>query len=492
MPSGSRGPSQDNLLPHSVDAEKGVLSSMMQSPASVIPIVLRQITADFFFVPAHRTVFCELRKLFSSNGANFDLIMLTQHFVDVGQVNSIGGPAFLTEVYNFVPSAENVTYYIEILRDKYGFRSIIEVCNQSARLAHEISADPSTGPQDMFDQLQRKLDETKNVLSGSRALPELHDVSKFLGANRPAEPPEIVKGLLHQGSKLIVGGTSKGRKTYALLDLAISVTCGVSWWGFECGQGRVCYLNLELQEPFFYQRVEDICRAKQCTLSPNALMGWTLRGHGKAIESLANDLLPMLLRQEFLLIIVDPIYKALGNRDENKAGDVATMLNELERIAVRTGAAVAFGAHYSKGNQAAKESIDRIGGSGVFARDPDSILTMTAHQALEAFTVDATLRNFKPIEPFVLRWEWPLFVKDDALNPADLKQPKNRGRPTSAVQNAERLLDLIAEGGLRYGEFLKAAQNHFGIKEKAFEKYFSILKANGRIQKVDELWILTA
>jgi len=37
---------------------------------------------------------------------------------------------------------------------------------------------------------------------------------------------------------------------------------------------------------------------------------------------------------------------------------------------VKTGAAVGFGAHYSKGNQAGKEAIDRVSGSGVFARDP--------------------------------------------------------------------------------------------------------------------------
>ena len=56
------------------------------------------------------------------------------------------------------------------------------------------------------------------------------------------------------------------------------------------------------------------------------------------------------------------------------------MLNEIEALAVETGAAVAFGAHYSKGNQAGKEVIDRIGGSGVFARDPDSILNFTRHE----------------------------------------------------------------------------------------------------------------
>ncbi len=189
----------------------------------------------------------------------------------------------------------------------------------------------------------------------------------------------------------------------------------------------MCYINFEIQEPFFCQRTEDICGAKGVTFEEGQLMVWHLRGHTEGIEKMVAELMLGLLRENFTLIIFDPIYKALGGRDENKAGDVASLCNELERVAVKTGAAIAFGAHYSKGNQAAKESIDRIGGSGVFARDPDAILTMTAHEMEECFTVEATLRNFKPLPAFVVRWEWPLFYRDAAADPTALKQVK-KGR----------------------------------------------------------------
>lgn len=281
-------------------------------------------------------------------------------------------------------------------------------------------------------------------------LPPLRDLSTILGQNLPPEPPELVKGLLHQGSKLIIGGTSKGRKTFSLLDLAISVQAGVKWWGFPTTQGRVCYINFEIQESFFARRIESIAQAKNTTIHPGMLMGWTLRGHADGIEKMAEDMLDDLLEGQFALIIFDPIYKALGDRDENKAGDVASMLNELESIAVKTGAAIAFGAHYSKGNQAAKESIDRIGGSGVFARDPDSILTMTAHEQEDCFTVEATLRNFPPIEPFVLQWQYPLFYVVDNLDPSALKQTPG-GRPK---KDDSPFLDLLAHP-MTFSEWLK-------------------------------------
>src|SRR5208282_4805856 len=96
--------------------------------------------------------------------------------------------------------------------------------------------------------------------------------------------------------------------------------------------------------------------------------------------------------------------------------------NAVESLSVESGAAVAFGAHYSKGNQAGKEAIDRISGSGVFARDPDTILNFTRHEETDAFTVDATLRNFKPIAPLCVRWQYPLMRRDESLDPAKLKK----------------------------------------------------------------------
>jgi regulatory protein RepA len=60
---------------------------------------------------------------------------------------------------------------------------------------------------------------------------------------------------------------------------------------------------------------------------------------------------------------------------QNKAGDIGFLVNEFEKLA-----AVISCAHYSEGNQAGKESIDRISGSGIFAWDPDTIMKLTAHK----------------------------------------------------------------------------------------------------------------
>jgi hypothetical protein len=66
--------------------------------------------------------------------------------------------------------------------------------------------------------------------------------------------------------------------------------------------------------------------------------------------------------------------------------------------------------------------MDRISGSGVFARDPDTIVRMTRHKVDDAFAVKMTLSNHLPQEPFVVRREHPLTVIDVKLLPAKLRQ----------------------------------------------------------------------
>src|SRR3974390_1312436 len=119
---------------------------------------------------------------------------------------------------------------------------------------------------------------------------------------------------------------------------------------------------------------------------------------------------------------------------------MAALMNELERLAVKSRAAVVFGAHYSKGNQANKESIDRVSGSGVYGRDPDSILNFTRHEEQGAFVVEADLRNLPPLQPFVVKWEYPLMIRDCGLNPQKLKTNISK----KAIYTVDDLLKVLA------------------------------------------------
>ena len=182
---------------------------------------------------------------------------------------------------------------------------------------------------------------------------------------------------------------------------------------------------------------------------------------------------------KYALIIIDPIYKGLGGRDKNSAGDISQLCNELEQIAVVTGAAVLFAAHFSKGNQAGKEAIDRIGGSGVFSRDPDTIITLTKHETEGAFTVDLILRNLPEQPSFVVRWDFPLMKVDSSLDPEDLKKCGGRKRE----HDANDLWQLLSTGPLTSTEWQRKADNELGISRRTFYALKRQLDTTGRILK---------
>jgi hypothetical protein len=314
-------------------------------------------------------------------------------------------------------------------------------------------------------------------------LPAIVDAAEFI-ATALIEPPKLIAGILHQGSKLVVGGGSKSFKTWTLLDAALSVSHGVPWLGRETEKGPVLFLNFEIQKWSIQRRIAAIADAKRIRIEPGQLAIMNLRGRAAHYGTLLPQIKAAAIGK-YSMIVLDPIYKLYGGTDENSAGDVAKLLNALEDLACTTGAAIAFGAHFSKGNQAGKESIDRISGSGVFARDPDSLLVLTRHEEDDAFTVEATLRNFEPLAPFVVRWDYPLMVPDAELDPAKLKQAGGR----KPMHSPDDLLRLLTPGGMLAKEWIAAADNE-GISARTFYRLKKTLEQQDQVihERVSQLW----
>lgn len=486
-----------SAFPHSIEAEKAVLGSIFAAALRGPELARKamyfaegKVSSSHFYYPAHAEVWDAMKVLHLENEP-LDFVTVTQSLESAQMLDKAGGMEYLTELGTFIPSEVNLDYYIQILQEKKGLRDLQILANKLTEQAKIPGASPSA----ILELAQETL---KRIATSQKVgvLPDLDDMTDLTGENLPAPPPELVANLLHKGSKLIIGGTSKGRKTFSLMDLAISVATGTPWWGFPTIKGKVCYINFEIQRPFFARRFQDICRAKAVKVEKGMFHCWTLRGYVEGIEKMAAEITKILLQEDYVLIIFDPIYKALGDRDENKAGDVASMLNELEAIAVKTGAAIAFGAHYSKGNQAAKDAMDRIGGSGVFARDPDAILTMTPHEEEEAFTVDCTLRNFAPQPPFVVRWDWPIFTRDDALNPDSLKKPKQVGKTRAGdgqfqkKYKLEHILDCLKEAsnGRTPTQLKNLVQEQTGMGKTVFWELWDEAKISPWVIQKDRLF----
>jgi replicative DNA helicase len=154
FPTSPTGSAQDihRAPPHSVEAEQGVLGSMLISPRDAIAEVVEKINEEYFYVPAHQTIFTVLVDLWNV-GAAIDLITFTQVLRDRNLLETVGGAALVTSLFTFVPTAANVGYYLEIVRDKYILRSIIAASTESVRRAYEEQDEVGN----LLDEVEQKI-----------------------------------------------------------------------------------------------------------------------------------------------------------------------------------------------------------------------------------------------------------------------------------------------------------------------------------------------
>jgi len=123
-------------------------------------------------------------------------------------------------------------------------------------------------------QLARQLQQAGISLQRAASLRSRHPA--------PAAPPQVIEGLLHQGCKMILGGTSKSNKSWCLLDLAMSVASGEKWWGHRCARMPVVYINFELPRWSIGQRINALAGARpECQGLGDTLALWNLRGRSR-------------------------------------------------------------------------------------------------------------------------------------------------------------------------------------------------------------------
>ena len=194
--------------------------------------------------------------------------------------------------------------------------------------------------------------------------------------NLPELSPPLINGVLRQGHKMLIAGPSKAGKSYALIELTCAIAEGRKWFDWSCTQGKVMYVNLELDRASCLHRFKDVYQALgwQANNLDNIDI-WNLRGKSVPMDKLAPKLIRRATKKNYIAIIIDPIYKVITG-DENSADQMAHFCNQFDLVCTELGCAVIYCHHHSKGSQGGKRSMDRASGSGVFARDPDALMDL--------------------------------------------------------------------------------------------------------------------
>lgn len=155
----------DKLPPHSIVAEQCLVASMMLDK-DLVGQVLPKVSPEAFYLADHAIIYGIIRNLYDANRP-IDAIILREELSKRGQLDEIGGTAYLAEILNTVPSAANGMHYADIVRDKYLLRSLIGASNDAVREAYS----PHDKVDEIIDRAEKRIFEIANKKISNHATP---------------------------------------------------------------------------------------------------------------------------------------------------------------------------------------------------------------------------------------------------------------------------------------------------------------------------------
>ena len=167
----------DRLPPHSIEAEQGLIASMMLD-REAIGQCIQLVERDAFYQTDHQIIFDILIKLYEQNKP-IDVIIVREELIKRQLLEEIGGAAYLGQLLNTVPSAAHAAHYAGIVREKFLLRQLIGASNEILRDAYA----PHEKADLIVDRSEHRIFEIAEKRIGSAMVPlesVLHEVYEMI------------------------------------------------------------------------------------------------------------------------------------------------------------------------------------------------------------------------------------------------------------------------------------------------------------------------
>lgn len=217
--------------PQNLDAEASLLGSILIDGDALVKIA-DHLSPEDFFDPRHKRIYAAAAKLYEKRQA-IDVLTLADQLKNDGELDTIGGPSYLTELTNFVPTAAHVEEYADIVAQKAMRRRMID----ASRYITELSFDEAKTLKELVEEAEAKLFEISNqhvkqsIVSLEAILAESFDRLDDLHKNKQKirgiptgyhDLDNILAGLQRSDLFVIAARPSMG-KTAFMLNLAHNV-----------------------------------------------------------------------------------------------------------------------------------------------------------------------------------------------------------------------------------------------------------------------------
>lgn len=260
-------------LPHALGIEKAVISVMLQSPELLDEVA--HLTEAHFYLLSHQTMFAKICATVR-DGKPLELVSFIQSLLTAGQLDRVGGPSAVCDVYNYQPTPAHFTHHVEILSGFLARRMTIQAANGMIAAAYE-SEDAAS----IIDATSSPISEIHDVLTGNRSAQSTKTVvneciEQFQRRCQNQETPmgfetsltELNKRFngLHRKQTVVISGYPGGGKTTLAVQLALdaatdghnTLVCSLEMPAKDLVTRAIAYLarrpGLAITDPIKYSR----------------------------------------------------------------------------------------------------------------------------------------------------------------------------------------------------------------------------------------------
>jgi replicative DNA helicase len=353
-----------DALPHSVGAEKSVLSVVFQNPEFYHE--LGEVSPEWFYMPNNRVLFEAMAEIIA-DGKELEPVSFNQHLLDSGKSSATGGPSYLMEIYSYQPSDGHFHAHLAILRSKLACRMAIEAATNIIEVARQAPEDS-----ELIDCTAAPITRLHDTLTGAKPAPDARQLGAkwfdnyqklILGQKLPLGIPTCIPEIdnavrgLHPGMVGVVSARSSGGKS----TVATQIMCGVA-----SKQTPVIYLPLEGTIDAAYSRCiiqlsglpataitspaeyAQLNNRKRISEDEEKRVGKTLRkivSGGFHFDPPANRKIQTILstirrahrRHSIKVAIIDYVQLIRGEKSASKEQEIMGISNAIQELAAELG-----------------------------------------------------------------------------------------------------------------------------------------------------------
>jgi replicative DNA helicase len=222
----------DRLPPHDPQMEMGVLGCCLLEPNQCIGECIEKLKDDgqlAFYDLRHQTIYETLAGMFNQR-LPVDLITVQQHLKDRQLLEQIGGIAYLSQLQDAVPSAANLSYYLEKVQEKYLLRKLIQTCSEVVGRIYDFDGEVEA----LLDEVEKEILAIAESRGGDGMMPINRLVNESLGVietffQRQGQIGGISTGFpdfdkmtdgLHGGEMVVIAARPSMGKTSLAMNIA--------------------------------------------------------------------------------------------------------------------------------------------------------------------------------------------------------------------------------------------------------------------------------